>query len=156
MVGASSSTVPSPQTSPVPLPLVTFQVACSKLLHEPVDLLGLPRQPEAFQENPQSGNKVPPTEVQLVHVAVHHLFVELGVLPQELAHLRLSGAAQRAVSRPTDTHQGTVQVDGALTVSSRSSWCRNWAMSSAEDPSMPWSCRYWIPRLGFLLNLQRK
>lgn len=28
-------------------------------------------------------------------------------------------------------------------------------MSSAVAPSMPWSCRYWIPRFGFLLKLWR-
>lgn len=40
-------------------------------------------------------------------------------------------------------------------MSSLSSWCRNCAMSSAVAPSMPWSCRYWIPRFGFLLKLSR-
>ena len=40
-----------------------------------------------------------------------------------------------------------------LTESRRSSWCRNWAMSSTDVPSMPCSWRYWIPLLGFLLNL---
>lgn len=72
------------------LPLVAFEVPSSELLHQPVDLLRLPRQPETFQEGPQGRNKVSATEVQLVHVAVHHLFVELVVLSEELSDLRLS------------------------------------------------------------------
>jgi len=71
------------------LPLVALQVSGSKLLHQPVDLLGLAGQPEAFQEHPERRDKVPAAEVQLVHVAVHHLDVELDVLAQELAHLSL-------------------------------------------------------------------
>lgn len=71
------------------LPLVTLQVSSSKLLHQPVDLLGLSRQPEAFQKRSERRHKVPPTEVQLVHVTVHHLFVELDVLSQKLSHLGL-------------------------------------------------------------------
>ena len=71
------------------LPLVALQVSSSELLHQPVDLLSLPRQPEAFQERSERRDKVPPTEVQLVHVAVHHLYVELDVLTQVLSHLGL-------------------------------------------------------------------
>lgn len=41
----------------------------------------------------------------------------------------------------------------SLTESRRSSWCRNWAISSTDVPSMPCSWRNWIPLLGFLLNL---
>lgn len=41
----------------------------------------------------------------------------------------------------------------AVTESSLSSWCRNWARSSGVVPSMPCSWRYWIPLFGFLLNL---
>ncbi len=40
-----------------------------------------------------------------------------------------------------------------LTESSLSSWCKNWAISSGVVPSMPCSCRYWMPLFGFLLNL---
>lgn len=40
----------------------------------------------------------------------------------------------------------------SLTESRRSSWCRNWAISSTDVPSMPCSWRNWIPLLGFLLN----
>lgn len=40
-----------------------------------------------------------------------------------------------------------------LTESRRSSWCRNWAISSTDVPSIPCSWRNWIPLLGFLLNL---
>lgn len=71
------------------LPLVALQVAGGELLHQPVDLLRLAGEPEALQEGPESRDKVPPTEVQLVHVAVHHLLVELDVLAQELPHLGL-------------------------------------------------------------------
>ncbi len=71
------------------LPLVALQVSSSKLLHQPVNLLGLTRQPEAFQERPECRDKVPPTKVQLVHVGVHHFFVELDVLAQKLSHLGL-------------------------------------------------------------------
>lgn len=70
-------------------PLVTFKVASGKLLHQPVDLLGLPRQPETLQEGSEGRDEVPSAEVQLVHVAVHHLYVEFVVLAQELSHLRL-------------------------------------------------------------------
>lgn len=40
-----------------------------------------------------------------------------------------------------------------FTESSLSSWCKNWARSSGVVPSIPCSCRYWIPLFGFLLNL---
>jgi len=55
-------------------------------------------------------------------------------------------------------HSGTAWLMAVyfLTVSSRSSWCKNWAISSAVEPSMPWSCRYWTPRFGFLLKLRRE
>lgn len=71
------------------LPLVALQVASSKLLHQPVDLLRFTGQPEAFQEGSECRDEVPSAKVQLVHVAVHHFFVELDVLTQELAHLGL-------------------------------------------------------------------
>lgn len=73
------------------LPLVTLQVPSSELLHQPVDLLGLSRQPEALQKGSERRDKVPPAEVQLVHVTVHHLFVELDVLSKKLSHLGLWG-----------------------------------------------------------------
>lgn len=71
------------------LPLVAFKKPSSKLLHEPVDLLGLTRQPEALQEGSESRHKVPLTEVQPVHVAVHHFLVEFGIFAEELPDLRL-------------------------------------------------------------------
>lgn len=33
-----------------PSPLIALQIACCKLLHETIDFLCLPRQPEAFEE----------------------------------------------------------------------------------------------------------
>lgn len=78
-----------------PLPLVTLQISGSKLLHEPVNFLGLSGEPEALQESPQSRDKVPATEVQLVHIAVHHLLVETHVLPQVLPHLGLERRERR-------------------------------------------------------------
>lgn len=49
----------------------------------------------------------------------------------------------------TDNHQE----NSFLTESNLSSWCKNWAISSGVVPSIPCSCRYWIPLFGFLLNL---
>lgn len=71
------------------LPLVALQVPSGELLHQPVDLLCFTGQPEAFQEGPERRDEVPSAKVQLVHVAVHHFFVELDVLTQELTHLGL-------------------------------------------------------------------
>lgn len=92
------------------LPLVAFQVASGELFHQPVDLLRLPRQPEALQERPQGRNEVTAAEVQLVHVAVHHLFVELAVLSEELSDLRLS-EQKRTQTTLTRDISGNVQLD---------------------------------------------
>lgn len=77
-----------------PSPLVTLQVSGSKLLHQPVDLLGLAREPKPLQEGTQGRHKVPPTEVQLVHIAIHHLLVEACIFSQELTHLGLPGSGE--------------------------------------------------------------
>lgn len=76
-------------------PLVAFQVSGGKLLHEPVYLLGFSGEPEALQENPQRRDKVFALEVHLIHVGVHHLFIEAVVVPQEFSHLSLSGGRER-------------------------------------------------------------
>lgn len=76
-------------------PLIALQVACCKLLHEPINLLRLPGQPEAFEESAQRRHKVLATEVQLVHVAVHHLFIEFSVLTKKLPNLSLNEKRQQ-------------------------------------------------------------
>lgn len=70
-------------------PLVAFQVSGGKFLHEPVYLLGFSGEPEALQEHPQRRDKVFALEVHLIHVGVHHLFIEAVVIPQEFSHLSL-------------------------------------------------------------------
>lgn len=72
-------------------PLVAFQISGGKFLHEPVYLLGFSGEPEALQENPQCRDKVFALEVHLIHVGVHHLFIEAVVIPQEFSHLSLNG-----------------------------------------------------------------
>ena len=62
-------------------PLIALQISCCELLHEPVDLLGLSGEPEALQERPQSRNKVFTQEVHLIHIGVHHLFIETVIIP---------------------------------------------------------------------------
>lgn len=70
-------------------PLVAFQVSGCKFLHEPVDLLRLAWEPKALQEDPQCRNEIFALEVHLIHVGVHHLFVEAVVIPEKLSHLSL-------------------------------------------------------------------
>lgn len=77
-------------------PLIAFKISRCKLLHEPVDLLGLSGQPKALQERPQCGDKVFALEVHLVHVCVHHLFIETIVISEEFSHLSL-GEQRREV-----------------------------------------------------------
>lgn len=71
-------------------PLVAFQVSRCEFLHEPVDLLRLAGEPEALQEHPQSRNEVFALEVHLIHVGVHHLFVEAVVISEKFSHLSLT------------------------------------------------------------------
>lgn len=77
-------------------PLIALQIACSKLLHEPIDFLGLARQPEAFEERTQRRHKVFAAEIQLIHIAVHYLLIKLGILTEELPNLSLKGGKRRA------------------------------------------------------------
>ena len=65
--------MPSPAAILPPLPF-------RKLLHQPVNLLSLTRQPEARQKQPDGVIKRQPLKVQLIHVRVHHLNVVLVVL----------------------------------------------------------------------------
>lgn len=71
-------------------PLVAFQISGGKFLHEPVYLLGFSWEPETLQEHPQRRDKVFALEVHLIHVGVHHLFIEAVVIPQEFSHLSLN------------------------------------------------------------------
>lgn len=78
-----------PQTGDVNPPLIAFKISCCKFLHEPVNLLGLSREPKAFQEHPQCRHKVFALKVHLIHVGVHHLFIETVVIPEEFPNLSL-------------------------------------------------------------------
>lgn len=73
----------------VELPLVALNVSGSKLLHQPVDLLGLAGQTETLQEYPQGRDKVFATEIQLIHVGIHHFLVKLAAFPKEFPYLSL-------------------------------------------------------------------
>jgi len=70
-------------------PLIAFKISRCKFLHEPVDLLGLSGEPKALQESPQRRNKVFALEVHLIHVGVHHLFIEMIIISEEFSHLSL-------------------------------------------------------------------
>lgn len=78
-----------PQSGDENSPLIAFEISCGKFLHEPVNLLGLSGEPKALQEHPQRRNKVFALEVHLIHVGVHHLFIETVIIPKEFSHLSL-------------------------------------------------------------------
>ena len=78
-----------PQPGDENSPLIAFKISCCKFLHEPVNFLGLSGEPKALQEHPQRRNKVFALEVHLIHVGVHHLFIETVIIPEEFSHLSL-------------------------------------------------------------------
>lgn len=100
-------------------PLVALYVSSSKLLHQPVNLLGFPREAETFQERPQGGDELLLTEVQLVHVGIHHLLVEPRAVSQKIAYLGLEHA-EHTCSLQLRTHsRGHRHRDQGLNVHNR-------------------------------------
>lgn len=84
-------------------PLVAFQISGGKFLHEPVYLLGFSGEPEALQEHPQRRDKVFALEVHLIHVGVHHLFIEAVVIPQEFSHLSLNSGGGEGIAKALES-----------------------------------------------------
>lgn len=80
---------PFPPTGDSNSPLIAFKISCCKFLHQPVNLLGLPRESKALQEHPQRRHKVFALKVHLIHVGIHHLFIETVIIPEEFSHLSL-------------------------------------------------------------------
>lgn len=80
---------PFPPTGDSNSPLIAFEISRCKFLHQPVNLLGLPRESKALQEHPQRRHKVFALKVHLIHVGIHHLFIETVIISEEFSYLSL-------------------------------------------------------------------
>lgn len=93
--------------------MVALDVSGSKLLHQPVDLLGLPGETETLQKDPQGRDKVLATEIQLVYVGIHHLLVKLAAFPEEFPYLSLQNTRDSyycAIQEGFQAKTGTAQL----------------------------------------------
>ncbi len=109
-----------------------------------------------FKEFSQGRNKICAGEVQLVNVGIHDLFVESA--RQRVAwrkHQEQVVPKVRCTKFQTAYFSFSPRKSPMTVLLSLSSVWNHSAMSSGVLPSKFWSCRYWIPFLGFLLNLQR-
>mmetsp|Transcript_1413 Transcript_1413/g.4076 ORF Transcript_1413/g.4076 Transcript_1413/m.4076 type:complete len:277 (+) Transcript_1413:2600-3430(+) len=98
---------------------VAEKVALRKLLHQAVDLLGLPREAEVRQEAPDGVIKLVASKVHGVHVGMHHLEVEVLALAKVITNHGLVEAARlaeehRDVLRGVAQHVCRLQVGDAL------------------------------------------